>query len=306
VNNNESGLKTSYTIRAAAVKSGMNDSQIATFQYTVDRADKTAYVAKDVLPGVIMIHDYANDKMFLVKGSRKALLIDSGMGTGDLKKVVRERIGNLPLEIVFTHFHGDHTGQADQFIGASVEHIGDADRAQVMDMLRRRGVSQDLIDRNLISTKEGDVIDLGDRKFTIYQVPGHTPGSLAILEDATGYLFTGDSVGSNNPTVPDAFWLQFPSSPPVDEYLVSLKAFRAKVHGKIKYVLTGHNDGPLEGETYLDNLQTAAQSIVDERVKVLVPSWRPPGYWQSIVGDRTQDPNWASINVDRDKVEAKH
>jgi glyoxylase-like metal-dependent hydrolase (beta-lactamase superfamily II) len=306
VNNGESGLKTSYTIRAAAVKSGMNGSQIATFQYTIDRADKTAYVAKDVLPGVIMIHDYANDKMFLLKGSRKALLIASGMGTGDLKKVVRERIGSLPLEIVFTHFHGDHTGQADQFIGDSVEHIGAADRAKVMDMLRRRGISQDLIDRNLISTKEGDVIDLGDRKFTIYQVPGHTPGSLAILEDATGYLFTGDSVGSNNPTVPDAFWLQFPSSPTVGEYLASLKAFRAKVHGKIKYVLTGHNDRPLGGETYLDNVQKAAQNIVDGGVKVLVPSWRPPGYWQSIVGDRTQDPNWASINVDRDKVAAKH
>jgi hypothetical protein len=104
----------------------------------------------------------------------------------------------------------------------------------------------------------------------------------------------------------NAFWLQFPSSPPVDEYLASLKTFRAKVHGKIKYVLTGHNDRPLEGETYLDNLQKAAQNIVDSGVKVLVPSWRPPGYWQSVIGDRTQDPNWASINVNRDKVEKKH
>jgi len=173
-------------------------------------------------------------------------------------------------------------------------------------VLRRKGISQELIDRNLVVTKEGDVIDLGDRKFTIYQVPGHTPGSLAVLEDATGFLFTGDSVGSNNPTVPDAFWLQFPSSPPVDEYLASLKAFREKVHGKIKYVLTGHNDHPLEGETYLDNLQQAAQNVVDGGPKVLVPSWRPPNYWQSIVGDRAQDPNWASINVNRDKVAAKH
>ena len=141
VNNGDQGLKTGYTIRAAAIKSGMNPSRVATFQYTIDRADKTAYVAKDVLPGVIMIHDYANDKMFLLKGSRKALLIDSGMGTGNLRNVVRERIGSLPLEVIFTHFHGDHTGQADQFISDSVEHIGAADRAQVVDMLRRRGVN---------------------------------------------------------------------------------------------------------------------------------------------------------------------
>lgn len=212
VNNGESGLKTAYTIRAAAIKSGMNRSQVATFQYTIDRADKTAYVAKDVLPGVTMIHDYANDKMFLLKGSRKALLIDSGMGTGDLKKIIRERIGNLPLEIVFTHFHGDHTGQADQFIGDSLEHIGAADRAQVVDMLRRRRISQELIDRNLVITKEGDVIDLGDRKFTIYQVPGHTPGSLAILEDATGYLFTGDSVGATIQPSPMPSGCSFPQA----------------------------------------------------------------------------------------------
>lgn len=153
VNNGDSGLKTSYTIRAAAIKSGMKPSDVATFQYTIDRADKTAYVGKDVLPSVTMIHDYANDKMFLLKGSQKALLIDSGMGTGDLKKVVRERIGNLPLEIVFTHFHGDHTGQADQFIGDNVEHIGVADRAEVVDMLRRRGISQEPIDRNLVNIK---------------------------------------------------------------------------------------------------------------------------------------------------------
>jgi len=306
VNKGDHGIKTAYTIRAVATKSGMNRSEIATFQYTIDRADKTAYVAKDVLPGVIMIHDYANDKLFLLKGSRKALLIDSGMGTGDLKKIVRERIGTLPLEIVFTHFHGDHTGQADQFISDGLEHIGTADRAQVVDMLRRRGVSRELIDQNLISIKEGDLIDLGDRKLTVYQVPGHTPGSIVLLEDATGYLFTGDSVGSNNPIVPDAFWLQFPASPTVDEYLVSLKAFRLKVQGKIKFLLTGHNDHPLAGETYLDNLQKAAQNIVDGGVKVLVPSWRPPNYWQSMVGDRTQDPNWASINVNRDNVEAKH
>jgi glyoxylase-like metal-dependent hydrolase (beta-lactamase superfamily II) len=304
VNDGDQGLKTGYTIRAAAIKSGMNPSRVATFQYTIDRADKTAYVAKDVLPGVIMIHDYANDKMFLLKGSRKALLIDSGMGTGNLRNVVRERIGNLPLEVIFTHFHGDHTGQADQFISDSVEHIGAADRAQVVDMLRRRGVNQELIDRNLVGIQEGDIIDLGERKLRIYELPGHTPGSIVLLEEATGYLFTGDSVGSNNPTVPDAFWLQFPSSPTVDQYLQSLKVFRSKARGKVKYILTGHNDHPLVGETYLDNLQKAAQEVVDEGINVLVPSWRPPNYWQVIVGDRLHDPDWASINVNRDKVAA--
>jgi len=34
---------------------------------------------------------------------------------------------------------------------------------------------------------------------------------------------------------------------------------------------------------------------------VLVPSWRPSGVWQVVVGDRTRDPNWVSINVTQER-----
>jgi glyoxylase-like metal-dependent hydrolase (beta-lactamase superfamily II) len=300
VNNADTGLKTGYTIRALAIKPGMKNSEIATFQYTIDRRDRTAYVAEDILPDVVMIRDYANDKMFLLKGSKKALLIDSGMGTGDLKKFVAQYIGDLPLEVVFTHFHGDHTGQCDKFIADTIEYINDADRSQVVALLTQRGASPDTIRRNLRNIKDGDLFELGDRILTVYQVPGHTPGSIVLFEKATGYLFTGDSIGSNGPGIPDSFWLHLPSSPPLDEYLSTLEGFRAKVRGSVKHIMTGHNDHPLEGEKYLDNLQHAAQTVVDKGPSVLVPSLRPPGVWQVVVGERTHDANWVSINVTKE------
>ena len=40
---------------------------------------------------------------------------------------------------------------------------------------------------------EGDVVDLGDRSFEVLHVPGHTVGSIALWEPATGTLFTGDA-----------------------------------------------------------------------------------------------------------------
>jgi glyoxylase-like metal-dependent hydrolase (beta-lactamase superfamily II) len=300
VNNGDAGLKTGYTIRAIAIKPGMKDSEAATFQYTIDRRDRTAYVAEDILPGVVMVRDYANDKMFLVKGSKKSLLIDSGMGTGDLKGFLAPYVGGLPLEVAFTHFHGDHTGQSDKFIGDSVEYINEADRSHVAASLREKGVSQDTIDKNLRNIKDDDILDLGDRKLIVYQVPGHTPGSIVLFEKETGYLFTGDSIGSNGPGIPDAFWLHLPSSPPLDEYLSTLEVFRSKVKSGVKHIMTGHNDHPMEGEKYLDNLQHAAQSVVDRGTSVLVPSLRPPGVWQVVVGDRMHDPNWVSINVTRE------
>ena len=75
----ELGLKTGYTIRAVAMREGRTNSEIATFQFVIDRRDHTAYVSEEVLPGVRMVRDSDNDKMFLVKGAKKCALIDSGM-----------------------------------------------------------------------------------------------------------------------------------------------------------------------------------------------------------------------------------
>ena len=41
---------------------------------------------------------------------------------------------------------------------------------------------------------DGDVLDLGDRLLRVSGMPGHTPGSLALFEEATGLLFSGDTL----------------------------------------------------------------------------------------------------------------
>lgn len=295
------GLKAGYTVRAVAMKEGAATSDAATFLYNVDRRDRTAYVSEDVLPGVRMIRDSDNDKMFLVQGSKKVVLVDSGMGRGRLKDYLAPYTNGLPIEVVFTHEHFDHTGQADQFIADSVEHIGEGDRPGVAQRLKAAGVSEATLAANLRVVRDGERIDLGDRSLVVYGAPGHTPGSLVILDEQRGTLFTGDSFGSNSPTIPDALWMHFPASPPIDAYLSSIRTARGKVRGKVKAVLTGHNDRPLFGEAYLDNLEAAAQTLVDQGTAALVPSFRPPGVSQVIVGDRLTDPNWVAINVNKDR-----
>ena len=52
--------------------------------------------------------------MHLIIGSERALLIDTGMGAGDLKGAV-EALTDKPVDVVNTHFHGDHTGGNGQF-----------------------------------------------------------------------------------------------------------------------------------------------------------------------------------------------
>ena len=293
------GLKAGYTLRAIAMHEGNTNSDIANFQFVVDRRDKTAYISEEILPGVRMVRDADNDKMFLVKGTKKYVLIDSGQGTGDLKKYLEQYTGGLPIEPIFTHNHPDHIGQADKFVRDTIVHIAEPDLPVLQRLLKTRGIPDDVIAKNISLVHDGDRIDLGDRSLQIFAVPGHTRGSIVILDEKNGYLFTGDSYGSNSPTIPDALWLQGTLTP-LDAYLATVKTSRENFRGKVKYLMTGHNDHPLTGEAYLDNLQSALQSLMDKGDAVLVPSYRPAGFLQVTIGDRMKDPDWIAVNVNKE------
>jgi glyoxylase-like metal-dependent hydrolase (beta-lactamase superfamily II) len=293
------GVKAGYTIRAVAVKAGHKNSDVSHFEYFIERRDRTSYVSEIILPGVRMIRDSYNDKMFLIKGTRTYVLIDSGMGRGNLKGYISRFTGGKPMIAIFTHNHGDHIGQADQFVRDSVEYIGAPDRSGLVRLLKGRGVPDEVITKNVVAVTDGEQIDIGGRSLTLYAVSGHTPGSIVVFDKQTGNLFSGDSFGSNSPTIPDALWMQF-SQKSLDVYLAAVRSARAKLGKGVKYIMTGHNDHPLRGESYLDNLESALQSLMDKGDAALVPSYRPAGLWQVVVGDRFHNPNWVAINVNRD------
>ncbi|MFC1570148.1 MBL fold metallo-hydrolase, partial [bacterium] len=69
---------------------------------------------KQIAKKVWQIDDYGEDNIYLVEGENKALLIDTGLGVTDLKKIV-ETITPLPLIVVNTHGHPDHMGGNFQF-----------------------------------------------------------------------------------------------------------------------------------------------------------------------------------------------
>ena len=41
---------------------------------------------------------------------------------------------------------------------------------------------------------EGDTVDLGDRRFTVLHLPGHSPGSIALLDERNGDFFSADAI----------------------------------------------------------------------------------------------------------------
>jgi glyoxylase-like metal-dependent hydrolase (beta-lactamase superfamily II) len=286
-----------FTVRAAA-RIGDQFSADRAFTYVIEPRSRDEYLSQEVEPGVRMIRDFENDKMYLVTGSRRALLIDTGMGGGDLRGHVESFIGRLPLDVVITHAHPDHIARMSQFQADRDVYLHPGDLPMVALFIDRFGYEIDPAQIKEIG--EGFVFDLGDRRVRVYHVPGHSKGCLTLLDEDHGILFAGDAIGSNRPTIVDALWMQM-SDVMIDEYLSTLQVFRAKVAGRIRRIYGGHNDAGLDGEGYLDHLQEAAQRLVDLGANALVPSPRPSGVWQVVSGDRLQDPNWAAINVNRDR-----
>lgn len=139
-------------------------------------------------PGVYLITDYNFDSMYLIVGTQKAILLDTGMGTGDLKGFVSE-LTDKPIEVVISHAHPDHILQANQF---DKVYMSDKEK----EIVKILNINVDV--SGFIDIKEGDRFDLGGRIIEVIELPGHTPGSIVLLDRENRLLFTGDAIGSGH------------------------------------------------------------------------------------------------------------
>ena len=183
------------------------------------------------------IHTFYRCNIWHVRGRDCDLLIDSGSGVVNLVEQVRWLHPERVLAAA-THAHFDHIGGHHLFarrachaleapiLAAPTAHETLADRYATVSMFSKLPpggftseeyeVTPAPVTRLL---EHGDIIDLGERHFTILHVPGHSPGSIALWESSTGVLFSGDCV-YDGPLVDDAHHSD------VQRYLESMRALR--------------------------------------------------------------------------------
>lgn len=134
---------------------------------------------------------------YISKG--ECLVVDPG----DKGKEIAEALAETRVtQVVATHGHNDHVSGVAALLKATGATFAMAkgDVAWARDHSGRPdhfglayGSSMPYPDRLLA---EGDVVAVGDARFTVYATPGHTPGGIVLLgsASASGYCFVGDTI----------------------------------------------------------------------------------------------------------------
>lgn len=168
-------------------------------------------------------------RSYLLLGSTRAILIDTGLGVSNIRQVV-DCLTALPVAVVTTHGHWDHIGGHGLFSEVLI-HEKEASWISGEFPIPLPVVKANLLREPQTLPKEfhpgaytlyckgptgcladGDCLALGNRKLKVLHTPGHSPGHICLWEAARGYLFTGDLVYSGcldafYPTTdPMAFW----------------------------------------------------------------------------------------------------
>ena len=120
-------------------------------------------------------------RFFLLAGTEKAMLIDSGMMVDNAKDIAAG-LTDLPVSLLNTHADRDHIGSNEQF---EEFYMHPAEEP----VYRSSGGKG-----NILPVHGGDTIDLGQRELKIIDLPGHTPGSIAVLDVRNRVLVSGDPI----------------------------------------------------------------------------------------------------------------
>lgn len=237
------------------------------------------YDIRAVAPRTWAISDHGMDVFYYLSGENSGLFIDTGFGFGNLPALASS-LDDKPLRLVLTHGHPDHARGAWQFPEAFVGRADAALTRRFCSSRARKGMAADLRrtdpefakllelgfdDRGwaalplppLTPVDAGFTFDLGGRLLEVVPLPGHTPGSIGLLDRANRLLFSGDAVHSGQ------IWLQLPESGSLADFLTMLRGLQP-LRPAFDWLFWGHTQDPAPA-VLMDDLIAGVQDVIAGR-----------------------------------------
>ncbi len=187
-------------------------------------------------------------RVYLLAGEESALLVDTGMTLRDARTIA-ERLTDKPLKLLNTHGDPDHIAGNGAFPSFYMH------PAEEENYRAHGGTGE------IVPVRGGDVLDLGGRELEIIELPGHTPGSIALLDRSHRALISGDPISTG------AIFMFGPSRD-LRQYLTSLRALQKRI-GEFDEIWPSHAAFPVAPE------QIGKLCIGAERVLAGQMTWEP-------------------------------
>lgn len=213
---------------------------------------------------------------YLIEGQDRALLLDSGMGLGNMKAMV-DYLTEKPVTLVNSHSHFDHVGDNWRFPETHLLNL-----PEYVSRLERGNVFQpDAYNRlpgalhfdgevwfdlrtwhtkpcRVIPIEDGHRFDLGERTLRVVSTPGHTRDSICLADDENRLLFTGDTI------YPAPMYAYIEGLEMIPVYQATVSKLAGDFSGYT--LLCSHNNPVWEGSA-LNDIDRAFQDILNGRVK---------------------------------------
>lgn len=219
-------------------------------KYKIDMLDDQTWIIEEY-------DEITSVYMYLLTGTMQGILIDTGMGAIPLYDICRE-LTHLPITVLLTHGHVDHIGGTNQFKDVFL-HKEDWNTYQLHSGdLRKQFSDIDLppVKERVSFMQDGNVFNLGERTVQIIHTPGHSLGSVCILDQERKWLFTGDTCCKAH------VLLQMDYSASLETYSKTMKNLLSRSE---EYNLTwpGHHEKPVEIDVLKQFLE-ATEGILAE------------------------------------------
>jgi glyoxylase-like metal-dependent hydrolase (beta-lactamase superfamily II) len=136
---------------------------------------------------------------YLLLGKSRALLIDAGATTRDIHAVLA-KLTKLPVTVIPTHLHFDHTNGLRYFSSVAMIDLPETRTRVLHDLFHLQRYQymdsshEPPVFRVTEWVKPDATIDLGSRDVQVLWTPGHTATSVSIYDAGAKLLFTGDLI----------------------------------------------------------------------------------------------------------------